>query len=195
MKIRVSLLGLLIGLPIAAIGGAEGASEIPVDLDGNSVDPLANSNENAVVLVFTAVDCPISNRYIPAINRLFKEYASKNTSFWMVYPGSYFDKKEVESHLKEYRIKAPALIDRSGYLVKNTGATVTPEVAVYPAGTGQPEDGKWIYRGRIDDRYTDFGKWRPQPSREDLREVLQSLVDGQTPERRETRSIGCYIAE
>ncbi|HCR29543.1 MAG TPA: hypothetical protein DIV79_05955 [Opitutae bacterium] len=195
MKLRPYLLGSIVAFAVVASGHSATASEILVDLAGNSVDPLAISNENAVVLVFTAVDCPISNRYIPAINRLFKEYASKNTSFWMVYPGSYFDTKEVESHLEEYRIKAPAIIDRSGYLVKKTGATVTPEVAVYPAGIGQPEDGNWIYRGRIDDRYTDFGKWRANPTREDLKEVLQSLVDGQTPERRETRSIGCYIAE
>ncbi len=195
MKFRISLLGLLIGFPLAAIGGAAAASEIPVDLDGNSLDPLAISNENAIVLVFAGVDCPISNRYIPAINRIFEEFADKTVSFWMVYPGSYFDKREVESHLQEYQIKAPAIIDRSGYLVIKTGATVTPEVVVYPAGVSQPENGNWIYRGRIDDRYTDFGKWRPSPSREDLREVLQSLVDGQTPERRETRAIGCYIAE
>jgi len=195
MKSRIYLLGLIIGLPLAAIGGAAAASEIPVDLKGNSVDPLTISDESTIVLVFTGVDCPISNRYIPAINRVFEETADKNVSFWIVYPGSYFDKKEVESHLKEYQIKAPALIDRSGYLVKKTGATVTPEVVVYPAGVGQPENGNWIYRGRIDDRYTDFGKWRPSPSHEDLKEVLQSLARGEKPVVRETRAIGCYIAE
>lgn len=76
MKLRPYLLGSIVAFAVVASGHSATASEILVDLAGNSVDPLAISNENAVVLVFTAVDCPISNRYIPAINRLFKEYAS-----------------------------------------------------------------------------------------------------------------------
>lgn len=189
MKSLISLLSLFLGLTSLAV------EEFPVDLDGFSIDPFAASKGSTIVLVFAGVDCPISNRYIPAINRLYENYGSMNVSFWMVYPGSYFDKKEVVSHVKDYQIKAPALIDRNGYLVRKTGATVTPEVAVYAPSSSDSSPVNWIYRGRIDDRYTDFGKWRPKPSREDLKEVLQSLADGQRPDTRETPAIGCYIAE
>ena len=189
MKSLISLMSLLIGLTSVAV------EKIPVDMNGNPIDPFVASKENTIVLVFAGVDCPISNRYVPAINRLYENYGSKNVSFWIVYPGSYFDKKEVVSHLKNYQIRAPALIDRSGYLVRKTGATVTPEVAVYAPSSDVSSPENWIYRGRIDDRYTDFGKWRANPTREDLKEVLQSLVEGQQPETRETQAIGCYIAE
>ena len=195
MKSLISLFSLLISFTVIANKSSTAAEEIPEDLDGNSIDPFNVSDGNTIVLVFAGVDCPISNRYVPAINRLYKNYGSKNFSFWIIYPGSYFDSKEVESHLKEYQIKAPALIDRKGYLVKKTGATVTPEVAVYAPSSGNSLPENWIYRGRIDNRYTDFGKWRAEPSREDLKEVLQSIADGQRPETRETQAIGCYIVE
>ena len=68
-------------------------------------------------------------------------------------------------------------------------------MAVYAPSSDGSSPENWIYRGRIDDRYTDFGKWRANPTREDLKEVLQSLVEGQQPETRETQAIGCYIAE
>jgi len=191
----VSIKSFLITSVILAQGIASGSPALPVDLGGSSVDPPANDRSEVVVLVFAGVDCPISNRYVPTVNRLYQDYASADTSFWYVYPGSHFNKQDVKSHVREYNIMAPALIDRDGYLVRKAQATVTPEVAVYLTRAAGSEYIGWIYRGRIDDRYTDFGKWRLKPSRQDLKEVLQSLADGQRPAFRETTAIGCYISE
>jgi hypothetical protein len=73
-------------------------------------------------------------------------------------------------------------------LVKATGVTVTPEVALMK-GT------ELLYRGRIDDRYVDFGKDRPQPTRRDLDVALDQAIAGKPIAVRETRAIGCYLAE
>ena len=101
MNSLISLTSLLIGLTPVAV------EKIPADMNGNPIDPFVASKENTIVLVFAGVDCPISNRYVPAINRLSKNYGSKNVSFWIVYPGSYFDKKDVVSHLKAIRSELP----------------------------------------------------------------------------------------
>lgn len=57
-----------------------------VDLNGKQVDPFASSRGHALVLLFVRVDCPISNRYAPAIQQLAVKYGAK-VNFWLVYPG------------------------------------------------------------------------------------------------------------
>ena len=56
-----------------------------VDLDGHPV-MLAQSTAPAIVLFFTASDCPISNRYEPEMLRLEQEFAPSRVEFWWVYP-------------------------------------------------------------------------------------------------------------
>src|SRR5262245_23567576 len=42
-----------------------------VDLAGHSVDPFGEADDVAAnVLLFVAVDCPISNKYVPEFKRL-----------------------------------------------------------------------------------------------------------------------------
>ena len=74
-------------------------------------------------------------------------------------------------------------------MVKATGVTVAPEAAVLD------ELGRVIYRGRIDDRFVDFGKERPVPTTRDLESALQAAVAGRPVPVAETRAIGCYLAD
>jgi len=53
---------------------------------------------------------------------------------------------------------------------------------------------RMVYRGRIDDRYVDFGRSRPAPTTRDLRAVLQALAAGSTLTPRTTPAVGCFIA-
>ena len=73
--------------------------------------------------------------------------------------------------------------------MKQTGVTVTPEVAVLSA------DQKLLYRGRIDDRYIDFGKDRPEPTVRDLERALDAIVAGKPVPVAETRAIGCILSD
>jgi hypothetical protein len=50
-----------------------------------------------------------------------------------------------------------------------------------------------LYRGRIDDRYVDFGKRRPEPMTHDLREALEAILAGRPVARPRTEPIGCDI--
>jgi hypothetical protein len=73
-------------------------------------------------------------------------------------------------------------------LVKYAGAKVTPEAAVYAGG-------RIVYRGRIDDRYVDFGVERPQATRRDLAEAIASVVAGRAVVQPKTQAVGCFIAD
>ena len=139
------------------------------------------------VLVFTTTDCPISNRYAPEIQRLATKFA-RDVRFVFVYPVPSDSEATIREHRKKFG-SGEWLRDPSQQLVKLTGVTVTPEVAVMTA------DQKILYRGRIDDRYLEFGKDRPEPTVRDLERALDAIVARQPVPVSETRAIGCFIAD
>lgn len=157
------------------------------DLDGRPVDVLAGTGVAAVVLVFAGVDCPISNRYAPELGRLDAEYAPRGVAFYLVYVDAGLDAEAARRHTTDFAIRFPALIDREHRLVAHTGVEVTPEAAVLGA------DGRVLYRGRIDDRWADFGQRRPQATRHDLRDALEAILAGRPAPVPGGRAVGCYI--
>jgi thiol-disulfide isomerase/thioredoxin len=139
------------------------------------------------VLVFTATDCPISNRYAPEIQRLATRFAT-DVRFVFVYPVPSDSEAAIREHRKKFG-GGEWRRDPSQKLVKLTGVTVTPEVAVMTA------DQKILYRGRIDDRYIEFGKDRPQPTARDLERALDAVVAGKPVPVAQTRAVGCILAD
>ena len=51
------------------------------------------------------------------------------------------------------------------------------------------------YRGRVNDRYVDFGVDRPAPTTRDLDTALTNLVAGKPVEPKTTRAIGCFLSD
>jgi hypothetical protein len=140
------------------------------------------------VLVFTTTDCPISNRYAPEIKRLTELYAGR-VQFRLIYPVPSDSEEKIREHVSRFGYPAPWQRDDQQILVKRTGATVTPEVAVLDAR------GTMLYRGRIDDRYVAFGKDRPQPTVRDLERSLDAILAGRPVPVAETKAIGCFIPD
>jgi hypothetical protein len=92
-------------------------------------------------------------------------------------------------HAKEHRFTCPVLMDPAHLLVRKTGVTMAPEVAVVA------KDGKIAYRGRIDDWYVDYGKRRGAPTEQTLRIALDAIMRGQSPPLPTTKVIGCFLPE
>lgn len=138
------------------------------------------------VFVFTTTDCPISNRYAPEIQRLAKKFGA--VRFVMVYPVANDTPELIDAHRTKFAYTIDFIRDEQHELVKKTGVTVTPEVAVI-------KEGRMLYRGRIDDRYIEFGKDRPQPTIRDLERSLEALLAGKPVPVAETRAVGCILAE
>ncbi len=67
------------------------------------------------------------------------------------------------------------------------GAKTTPEAfLVDPSG-------QILYRGRIDDRFPDFGKKRAKPTKEELRDALADYVSGSEIRTKQTQAVGCVM--
>lgn len=151
---------------------------------------MVAAGDAAHVLFVLAVDCPISNRYAPEMDRIVKDYAAKRVRSFFVYADAAATPARVRRHLAEFHREmtaAPAIIDKDYALTKAIGATVTPEAAVYTAA------GR-VYRGRIDDLYVSLSQARQAPTRRDLRLSLDAVLGGLTVPTPETRAVGCYIS-
>lgn len=160
------------------------------DLEGRSVDPFEGIGDaKAQVFIFTSTDCPISNRYAPTVGRIWEDFHEKGVRFTLVYPHADLTVEEIRKHLKDFAYPCAALRDPKHLLVKKCQAKVTPEAAVFNS------KGELVYHGRIDDRYVDFGKERPDATRHDLEEVLKAVLAGKAPAQKAIRPIGCYIPD
>ena len=147
------------------------------------------SAKRAVVLLFVTTDCPLSNGYVPEMNRIASEYAPRGIAFYAVQGDATVAAGEVRRHAKEFGYTFPYLFDPHESLADLTGATTTPEAAVL-----SPQ-GAVLYLGRIDNRVEDFGKQRYQATEFDLRDALDAILAGKPVPHPRTRALGCAITK
>ncbi len=160
------------------------------DLQGNPVQELAVSGTRAVVLIFAATDCPISNRYIPEITRLDQEFTAQRVKLWWVFSNPGDTMLAVRKHGLNFAIATPTLIDSHQELVRMAHASVTPEAAVFTVKDGSLHE---VYHGRIDNRYLAFGKERPQATSHELQEAIEAALAGRPAPKPAGGPVGCSI--
>lgn len=160
-----------------------------LDLEGSTVHPLRDPAARFVLFLFTRTDCPISNRYAPEIKRLFERFEPLGVEFVLVYPDASQSVAEIREHLASYEYPCRPLRDPRHELVRLAGATVTPEAALFG------RDGALLYRGRIDDRFPDFGKARQQADARDLENALAAVTTNEEVPVPRTHAVGCFIAD
>jgi len=139
------------------------------------------------VFPFASVECPVSNRYAPEVQRLHAAFAPRNVAFWLVYPNAGELPAAVKGHAEAFSYGLPVALDTARALADQAQATVTPEAAVFD------REGRLRYHGRIDDRYSDFGVDRPVPTTHDLDDALAAVLDGRPVTRPHAPAVGCAI--
>jgi hypothetical protein len=184
-RLSIPVLAVL-ALLSAAPRGAAAQTATVTDLAGRPVAPLAGGAP-ATVLLFTAVDCPISDRYAPEVRRLADRHAARGVRFWLVYANAGERPDAARMHAEAFGYGLPAVLDAGGALVDRANATVTPEAAVFDHA------GRLVYHGRIDDRYVDFGVDRPTPTTRDLDAALGAVLAGRPVPQASAPAIGCAI--
>ena len=167
-RVLFTLLALDVCRP--ARGGSRGAP-------AGSRQPAARSlsrrrRQQCDRLSVRSVDCPISNRYAPVVQRLYQTFSPQGVTFWLIYPNPAETPAAIRDHVKAFNYPVHALRDPKHELVKLTNVQVTPEVAVFDRSRAL------VYHGRIDDRYVSLGVERPAPTRQDLADALTATLSG-----------------
>jgi hypothetical protein len=182
-------------LTAAALWPAGGAAQPPpktepyAALRGAAATPLEVKGAKAVVLFFLSTDCPVANYYTAEVSAISKDYSAEPVRFYVVHADPALTAAAAAEHARTWKLTCPVLLDPEHRLVKLTGVTVTPEVAVVLP------DGTVAYRGRIDDTYVELGKRRAEPNRRDLRLALAAVLKGQPVAEPRTKAIGCFLPE
>jgi hypothetical protein len=177
-------LGLLCHASIASTD----SQGFAIDLAGKPFDPFQAARGKVVVLIFVRTDCPISNRYAPAIQQLSTERIDQAT-FFLVYPGRKETVHAIRSHGKDFGYTLAAIRDPQHVLVKQSAVQTTPEAAVFNAKR------QLVYHGRIDNLYEDFGHARKSATTHELADAVEAAIAGKTLSGSATPAVGCYISD
>ena len=167
----------------ASLSAAPQKQSLP---DMAPLSEMTKAGAKVGVLLFVSRECPVSNSYAPEIERIYKSYASKGVQMRLIYEDTGAKRGDLNTHEAQYRLTLPVWLDDRQTLAKSLHATVTPEVFVFTSGT-------LAYRGRIDDKYADFGKVRPQATTHDLRDALDAVLVGKPVAHPVTKAVGCFL--
>jgi hypothetical protein len=162
------------------------------EIDGHDVTSLAAPGAKYLAAIFVATDCPISNRYLPLLAHLSKQFAPRGVQLWLVYPNPGDTIAAVRAHQSQYPAAAslPQLIAPDSRFLTHAHVHITPEAAIFH-GDAMTQPALW--HGRIDDRYLTFGTQRPAATRHDLADALNATLAGRQPTPPAAPPVGCAI--
>jgi thiol-disulfide isomerase/thioredoxin len=142
----------------------------------------------ATVLVFTTVDCPLVQRYLPRLAELERTLRPRGVQFVAVNVGRGDTLVEAARQALVATCEFPFVKDFEGDVAAAVGATRTPEVVVLD------RERRLVYRGRIDAQHRLAGS-QPGEVRADLARAIEDVLAGRAVELAETAVDGCVIED
>ncbi len=139
-------------------------------------------NAKAVVVMFIATQCPVSNGYNGRMVSLYNDYKVKNVVFIGINSNKQESVEEVRQHAKDHGFEFAILKDDKNVIADKFGATVTPEIFVLNPSL------EILYHGRIDD-----SRREANVTSHDLRNALDEILAGKPVSVSTTKAFGCTI--
>jgi len=173
--------------------GARAESEAPAigatiedftlpDVDNKDRSLKSLAGKNGTVLLFIAVQCPVSNAYNERMAKLAEDYKAKGIAVIGINSNVAEDVAAVKAHAAEHKLSFPILKDPGNKIADRLGASVTPEAYFIDPNN------KLLYHGRIDN-----ARNAAQIETNDLRNALDAALAGKTIEKSEAKAFGCSI--
>jgi len=152
------------------------------DYGGNEYSLEDFTDSEAIVIMFIATRCPVSNAYNQRMASLSEDYSDKPVTFLGINSNKQEDIVEIKRHAKENGLKFIILKDPNNIIADKFDAKFTPEIFVLNS------DLNFLYHGRIDD-----SRKESEVESMDLRIALDEILDGEQVSITETKAFGCTI--
>lgn len=139
-------------------------------------------DSKAIVVIFVATQCPISNDYNSRMAEIFKDYKDKGIAFVGINSNKQESVEEIKKHAADNNLQFPILKDEKNIIADKFSASVTPEVYVLNSNF------EVLYHGRIDD-----SRKESDVKTKDLRTALDEILGGKSVSNTKTKAFGCTI--
>jgi peroxiredoxin len=164
-----------------AIGATIADFTLP-DTDGKERSLNSLKGKNGTVLIFVAVQCPVSNAYNERMEKLAQDYKARGISVIGINSNTGEAADAVKAHASSHKLTFVILKDNGNKIADSFGATKTPEAYFLDANN------KLAYHGRIDNN-RDIA----QVATSELREALDAALSGRPVAKTEAAAFGCSI--
>lgn len=164
-----------------AIGATIGDFTLP-DVDGTNHSLNSLKGKNGTVLIFIAVQCPVSNAYNERMEKLAQDYKARGISVVGINANSTEPAADVKAHAAQKHLTFPILKDNGNKIADALGATRTPEAYFMDANN------KLLYHGRIDN-----SRDLSQVISSELRDALEAALAGKPVMKTTADAFGCSI--
>ena len=157
------------------------------EIGGQSLNLEQSVMKNGLVLVFECNHCPYVVASIDRMNKMSEHCKSKQIGFVGINSNdaTVYANDSFEHMVKRAGNGMPYsyLYDESQEVAHAYGAKRTPEFFLFNS------DKILVYRGRMDDSPRDPS----QASTSELKDAIDAMLDGRSPDISETESIGCSV--
>jgi len=152
------------------------------DYEGNKHSLSDYTESKAIVIMFIATKCPVSNDYNSRMEMVFNDYKDKEVSFLGINSNKTEDVSEIRNHAKDNGLTFTILKDEKNVIADKFEASYTPEIYVLS------NDFELLYHGRIDNSRREL-----EVNSTDLRNALDEILSGKSVSNPETKAFGCTI--
>ena len=152
------------------------------DYNGKEYSLSDFADNKAIVILFIATQCPISNDYNQRMAKVYEDYKGKSVAFVGINSNKQEDVEEINEHAKENGLEFIILKDWENKIADVFEASFTPEIYVL-----SPKF-ELLYHGRIDD-----SRKESKVEKQDLRKALDEILSGKAVSVSETKAFGCTI--
>lgn len=168
---------------INGLGDVESVKDFTLkDYLGNEHTLSDYKDSKAIVIIFVATRCPVSNAYNSRMEKLFEDYKDKDVAFLGINSNKTENVAEIKEHAEENNLNFTILKDEGNIIADMFEASHTPEAYVLNKNLSI------LYHGRIDDSQRES-----EITSKDLRKALDEILAGKEVSNPRTKAFGCSI--
>lgn len=152
------------------------------DTDGKEHSLSDYKDSKAIVVMFIATECPVSNDYNSRMEKIHNDYKEKGIAFLGINSNKAESVNRIKEHAEENQLTFTILKDEKNIIADKFEASVTPEVYVLNSNFDV------LYHGRIDN-----ARDESEVVSKDLENALNEILSGKQVSKKETKAFGCTI--